>query len=310
MTSRSHKSRRITARSAPTAINHPTVGRTPIVALMTAGAFAAYLLMASSARGAEFGSANSSLKWKTRSTVSAPTRTTSMRLELGEEPSSELPPIRTAAAAGMRFDSQVVQTQALSDDPLKNPFKDNAAPGTLPNIAPSAPTPGALPVVPPSDQLAVGGGFQQEPCPTVDEFKKIGAITNRIAASSGDLPNECIIDDRTELPMNRDWCQTVYTWKASGMCHKPLYFEEEALERYGHSTGPFSQPVVSAAHFFGSLAVLPYNMGMDPPGECKYALGYYRPGSCAPYVIPGLPLSARGAAAQAAFVGGAIYLLP
>ena len=94
------------------------------------------------------------------------------------------------------------------------------------------------------------------------------------------------------------------------MCHKPLYFEEEALERYGHSTGPISQPFVSAAHFFGSLALLPYQMGVDPPGECKYALGYYRPGSCAPYVVPGFPISARGAAYQAAAVAGAVYLLP
>jgi hypothetical protein len=51
-------------------------------------------------------------------------------------------------------------------------------------------------------------------------------------------------------------------------------------------------------------------MGMDPMGECKYALGYYRPGSCAPYVIPGFPISARGMAAEAAVAAGLVYILP
>ncbi len=47
-------------------------------------------------------------------------------------------------------------------------------------------------------------------------------------------------------------------WKASGLCHKPLYFEEVQLERYGHEIGPILQPLVSTAHFFGNIAVLPY----------------------------------------------------
>ena len=101
-----------------------------------------------------------------------------------------------------------------------------------------------------------------------------------------------------------------FAWTASALCHKPLYFEDVQLERYGHSAGPIAQPFLSTAHFFGNIAILPYKMGINPPNECQYALGYYRPGSCAPYMIEPFPLSLRGALYQTAFVAGLITLLP
>lgn len=288
MTSRSRKSRRTTARSAATANKFRR-----LVACLTLGATSLCTL---SAGAAEPGSM---LRWKSRSSVSTPSRTVA-------EAQSETTLVTY-------HDANLVPTQTQQVDPLKDPFGDKAPAKTAPRVldVPAAPADsGKLPTIPPTDQFAVGGGFVQEPCPEMSEFKKIGAITNVIAASPGDLPKECIIDDRVEAPMNHPWCRTVYTWKASGLCHKPLYFEEEALERYGHSTGPVSQPFVSAAHFFGTIPVLAYKMGMDPPGECKYALGYYRPGSCAPYIVPGVPISARAVAAETAAVLGLIYILP
>jgi hypothetical protein len=99
-------------------------------------------------------------------------------------------------------------------------------------------------------------------------------------------------------------------WKASALCHKPLYFEQESLERYGHTTGPVSEPFVAGAHFFVNIAALPYWMGINPPNECQYALGHYRPGSCAPWMIDPIPLSARGALYEAGAVTGAILLFP
>ncbi|WP_207396515.1 hypothetical protein [Bremerella alba] len=122
------------------------------------------------------------------------------------------------------------------------------------------------------------------------------------------LPYEC---GWTDQPfMGRHWAPLEVNWTASALCHKPLYFEDRALERYGHTTGPISQVVLSGAHFFGSAALLPYQMGMYPPTECRYALGYYRPGNCAPHLIPPVPLSARGAALQAGAVLGAVYWIP
>ena len=71
------------------------------------------------------------------------------------------------------------------------------------------------------------------------------------------------------------------------------------LERYGHTRGPIVQPMVSGAHFFVNVALLPYKMGINPPNECQYPLGYYRPGSCAPWMLQPFPLSGRGAATAA-----------
>lgn len=121
------------------------------------------------------------------------------------------------------------------------------------------------------------------------------------------LPVECHLID--EPYRDRNWIASTYTWKASGACHKPLYFEEVHLERYGHSAGPILQPLVSSAHFFGTLPILPYKMGVHPPTECMYTLGYYRPGNCAPYMLDPLPLSARGALFEAgAWVGGVVVI--
>ncbi len=122
------------------------------------------------------------------------------------------------------------------------------------------------------------------------------------------LPVTCSIDDRS-FP-SRDFVDTTVTWKASGACHKPLYFEDVQLERYGHEWGPVVQPVLSTAHFFGDVLVLPYKMGIHPMNECQYSLGYYRPGSCAPWTIGPVPISLRGALLQAKVVTGAALILP
>lgn len=123
-----------------------------------------------------------------------------------------------------------------------------------------------------------------------------------------DYPLACTLD-HGEFE-GRHWSCMNFTWTASGLCHKPLYFEQVNLERYGHSVGPIGQPVLSAAHFFLTVPVLPYKMGVHPPNECIYALGYYRPGDCAPYFIPPIPISARGALFQAGAIVGVVAALP
>ncbi len=122
------------------------------------------------------------------------------------------------------------------------------------------------------------------------------------------LPKECLIEQVAYTP--RSWQSTTMTWKASNLCHKPLYFEDVNLERYGHTRGPFWEPVVSSAHFFVNIAVLPYKMGVHTPGECQYALGYYRPGNCAPWIKPPVPISLRGGLTQATALTGAFWLIP
>jgi hypothetical protein len=122
------------------------------------------------------------------------------------------------------------------------------------------------------------------------------------------LPKECRLEQIAFTP--RNWTPTTMTWKASNLCHNPLYFEDVNLERYGHTHGPVLEPLVQTAHFFGNIAVLPYKMGVHGPTECRYALGYYRPGNCAPWIKPPVPISLRGAYAQAAAVTGLFWLIP
>ncbi len=116
------------------------------------------------------------------------------------------------------------------------------------------------------------------------------------------LPAECPLPgDNYAL---RDFTMITYTWTASALCHKPLYFENVSLERYGHSAGPGRQPLLSAAHFFGSVILLPYNLRLYPPTECQYALGYYEPGDCAPWLVHAFPLSKRAALGELSFALG------
>jgi len=134
------------------------------------------------------------------------------------------------------------------------------------------------------------------------------ALDIRVGGRPGsDYPCECRLEGETFKP--RRFTTTMMTWKAAGNCHKPLYFEDWNLERYGHSHGPLD-PIFSAAHFFVTLPILPYKMGVELPWECIYPLGYYRPGNCAPWTVPAPPISCRGFAMEAATVTGLVFLLP
>lgn len=127
-------------------------------------------------------------------------------------------------------------------------------------------------------------------------------------AESWGIPVTCSLGDQGFAP--RAFVESTVTWKASGACNKPLYFEDVDLERYGHEWGPVVQPAISTVRFFGDLAVLPYKMGIHPPNECQHPLGYHRPGSCAPWGVRPIPISGRGAVTQAAFVTGTVFALP
>jgi hypothetical protein len=106
-----------------------------------------------------------------------------------------------------------------------------------------------------------------------------------------------------------------FGWAAPGFFHRPLYFEQVNVERYGHHVccGPCSdcaQSAVSAAHFFATVPLLPYRIGAEPCCERQYTLGHYRPGSCNPHQLHWPRLSERGLAFQAMAVTGLVFLIP
>jgi hypothetical protein len=185
------------------------------------------------------------------------------------------------------------------------PLDTTMPPGPLPDVVPT-PGVGTMQAEREKSVAACEQGLSDLQGKTIDTLNLSIAVTGD---EGSDYPFECSLDEG-RWHEGRCWEQTTYMWKASALCHKPLYFEDEQLERYGHSWPPCCQPFVSGAHFFTRLPILPYCMGVEPPNECIYALGHYRPGSCAPYMCNPVPLSARGALFQAGAVVGAAAVLP
>ena len=205
-----------------------------------------------------------------------------------------------------------------------DPFPTTDAPRSRPDIGPLADDPQLIPFEEtlPENESVVPGLAPPEGlgCEKykADCGRAVEALRNRditkiifgivIEGTDGkppvegvDYPCECVLGRElaTARFAGRNWSPTTFTWKATGTCFKPLYFQDVQLERYGHSWNPVVQPFMSAAHFFVSVPLLPYKMGLHPPHECVYTLGYYRPGSCAPYFIDPIPLSLRAATYQA-----------
>jgi hypothetical protein len=139
-------------------------------------------------------------------------------------------------------------------------------------------------------------------------FKPIAQLTPNIAPSKGELPQNYPLAAAPYQP--RAFAPCTFTWVASGLCHKPLYFEDVQLERYGHTGCPCLQPILSGVSFFTRVVVLPYEMGVELPREDIYVLGYDRPGSCSPYMIEPIPLSLRGAMFEGGASVGGVFAFP
>lgn len=145
-------------------------------------------------------------------------------------------------------------------------------------------------------------------------IRPINSISLNITPQSkGDLPpnlaQESMRDELPQLLQDRPYEPWNYYWTATAFAHQPLYFEQVNVERYGHNAGCL-QPVFSAAHFFGTIPILPYKMGMDHPNECIYTLGHSRPGDCNAWERHELRWSLCGAIAQGAVTTGLVFLIP
>lgn len=145
-------------------------------------------------------------------------------------------------------------------------------------------------------------------------IRPLSSISLDIAPQTrGDLPPNLAMETmRGELPhllQDRPYEPWNYYWTATAFAHRPLYFEQVNVERYGHNAGCL-QPVISAAHFFATIPILPYKMGQDHPNECLYALGHSRPGDCNAWERHDLRWSPCGTISQGAVTTGLVFLIP
>ena len=148
----------------------------------------------------------------------------------------------------------------------------------------------------------------QDVCPDPREISSILDVPYKVIIPADNVPQSCPLPDE---PFARKAPTPItFTWKASSLCYKPLYFEDVQLERYGHYRNPYLQPFVSRARFLLTVPCLPYLMGVDPPNQCVYDLGYYRPGNCAPSMLEPIPISLRGGLLQAGAVVGLAAAIP
>ncbi|WP_339728230.1 hypothetical protein [uncultured Gimesia sp.] len=147
-------------------------------------------------------------------------------------------------------------------------------------------------------------------------LKPLSQLSISAKPPAGDLPKNTAAEQLEKLPTRqvvmgetRNWALSTKEWEAPGIAYNPLYFEEPYLERYGYNYGAL-QPFLSAGRFFGRIPALPYMIGAYPMDECRYPLGYARPGDCPPYQVEKLPLSARGVLFESLTVTGLVFLIP
>ena len=148
----------------------------------------------------------------------------------------------------------------------------------------------------------------EDKCPDPREMPAVADIPYKLIPTPGLFPESCPLPE--EEFHRKAPTPITFTWKASNLCYKPLYFEDVQLERYGHYRSPLLQPFVSRFRFWLTVPCLPYLMGVNPPNECIYDLGYYRPGNCAPSMMQPIPISLRGGLLEAGTIVGVGALIP
>ena len=141
------------------------------------------------------------------------------------------------------------------------PTKDNSAPPSIPNRTRRS----IFDIVGQSllnysHAIPYDDQGKLQPMPEDDPKTAAAFRAARVAAG---YENEFI---RQSMGTGRGWMPYSYYWEAAALAHRPVYFEEINLERYGNSFG-LVQPVVSAAHFFGTMPLLPYIAVVDQIGR-------------------------------------------
>jgi hypothetical protein len=176
-------------------------------------------------------------------------------------------------------------------------------------IAP-VPTGGDVGQLPPPREQA---GVESPRGPVMPEERPITSLSAAIGPKTAEVPPDFAqahFGSATMPGDGRPWHDTLYFWEPPALCHRPLYFEEANLERYGYGVRPVFQPAVSGARFLATTAALPYLMTAQSPRDCVYTLGHDRPGSLAPRRPHYPELRPSAAAAEVGVAAGLILLIP
>lgn len=182
---------------------------------------------------------------------------------------------------------------------------------------PVSPT-GAASIQPVGGESYIDAGYENTTSDP-NQLKKVTSILPFADYSPIDAPEQEISENLRqpeEIELNagevpaRSMEATVFQWQPSNLWHHPLYFEDPGLERTGHTFEPVFQPFCSIGRFGVQLVGLPYQMTIDPICKKRYALGWYRPGECAPKQVGQIPWNTKAVINQAAVTTGMVFALP
>ncbi|MBM4091391.1 MAG: hypothetical protein FJ276_18495 [Planctomycetes bacterium] len=147
-------------------------------------------------------------------------------------------------------------------------------------------------------------------------LKPLAAELPDVSTPQGIMPpdiSDGLFDRKGTAPLAfraGDFVPIQYHWAASGLCHRPLYFEDAMLERYGQQCHPLIQPVASGSRFFLTFPALPYLLAVDPPRPAISTLGSFRPGTPAPAMFQRPPLQVDAGLIEACAWLAVIYVFP
>jgi hypothetical protein len=118
---------------------------------------------------------------------------------------------------------------------------------------------------------------------TPPPLKPIGELTTAIEPPDGEMPEDVAAKHFADAeilydPRDRRFGETMYFWQASNLAHRPLYFEQAYVERYGYNYRCL-QPVVSGVEFYADVAALPFKRAANIRRPLVYDLGPARPGT-------------------------------
>lgn len=140
---------------------------------------------------------------------------------------------------------------------------------------------------------------------------KVHVVDMSVAGlGTGTIPAAAFDKRQTEVFDGRLAAQKCVYWAPSDICHYPLRFEEAMLERHGHVRLGYLQPIVSGVRFFTTIPMIPYLNTLQPRHQPVYALGNYRPGSCAPMLRDTIPYDKHAAVVEAMAVAGFFWATP